>query len=347
MANDTDDTLSKVDTWTLTEHGRYVAGGTNPSRTSVNLNGDAAVASRGHGWGTAGVAKFLTRQSDCEANDVNGDGAFTTSSGRDDVLPFGEDDCLQWFIEFDGALSNRPVAWTSGVQASNGHWNDTKLWTSYTDAEDQHLVVLIDGDTGNLDEEFVVDMATYAYGGAVDADNDLWLINRSRDLLEIDFETMDVKKYQVPRGSPYGIAIARDQSVWVTGDRHDTYRFDPETEVFDLVEEAKGLGVMVDIKNRVWIAGTYSGPHSNNLIGVNGDTLEIIGKYDFDSPETRGISIDYEGFVWMVDRHQTAYKFNPEAEELAGKYERLSEPYTYSDMTGYGLGVVNPDIPIE
>ena len=49
----------------------------------------------------------------------------------------------------------------------------------------------------------------------------------------------------------------------------------------------------------------------------------------------------------MVDRTDTAYKFDPETETLAGTYTELNTPYTYSDMTGYGLSVANPDIPIE
>ncbi|TPV96973.1 MAG: hypothetical protein B7733_02175 [Myxococcales bacterium FL481] len=325
---------------------RYEAGGFDPSRTSVNLNGDAVVASRGRGEGKAGIAKFLTRRSECAANDYNDDGEFTTSSGKFDVLAFGSDDCLHWFVEFDTAFSNRPVAWTSGTQSAGGHWNNTKLWTSYT-SDAGHMVVLIDGDTGEIEEEFPVDMSAYAYGAAVDEDNDLWLMNRNLDLLEIEFETMEVHKYRVPYGLPYGIAVARDQSVWLTGETHQTYRFDPETETFDEVSDARGFGVMVDVENRVWIAGTYSGADPNRLFGVDGDTLEVIGAYDFDSAETRGISIDFEGYVWMVDREKTAFKFDPESEQLAGTYTGLDAPYTYSDMTGYGLGVANPDIPIE
>ncbi|TPV94740.1 MAG: hypothetical protein B7733_13595 [Myxococcales bacterium FL481] len=346
ICNDANDTVSKVDTRTLVEHARYIAGGTDPSRTSISLNGDAAVASRGMGWGTAGIAKFLTRQSHCEENDYNGDGELTTSSGKDDVLPFGEDDCLQWFVEFDGALSNRPVAWTTGVQGADGYWNDAKLWTSYTVGSD-HKVALLNGDTGEIEDEVSISLTEYAYGAAVDEDNDLWVMNRNRSLIQIDFDTLEVETHTVPGGSPYGIAVARDQSVWVTTDSYSTFRFDPQTEQFDAVEDARGLGVMVDVDNRVWIAGTYSGANANNLIGVNGDTLEIIGFYDFGSSETRGISIDFDGFVWMVNRADTAYKFDPEAEELAGTYTGLDNPYTYSDMTGYGLGAANPDIPIE
>ncbi|TPV97222.1 MAG: hypothetical protein B7733_00570 [Myxococcales bacterium FL481] len=335
-----------MDTRTLVEHARYVAGGTDPSRTSVNLNGDAVVASRGMGWGTAGVAKFFTRQSDCEENDYNDDGEFTTSGGKEDVLDFGEDDCLAWFLEFPGAMSNRPIAWTTGVQGADGHWNNAKVWTSYT-IGNTHTIVLIDGDSGSVDEEVTISLRTYPYGGAVDENGDFWIMNREGELARIELETMAVHEYPTSIRSLYGIAIARDQSVWVSGDLSDTQRFDPITETYEAIPGTKGLGLMVDIENRVWIAGTYQGAIANHLIGVNGDTLEVIGSYDFGSPETRGISIDFEGFVWMVDRTDTAYKFDPESETLAGKYQELSMPYTYSDMTGYGLSVANPNIPIE
>lgn len=57
-----------------------------------------------------------------------------------------------------------------------------------------------------------------------------------------------------------------------------------------------------------------------------------------------GVSIDVEGFVWVVDRAaEQAYKVDPETHAVVQTVTGLVEPYTYSDMTGHGLNlVINP-----
>jgi streptogramin lyase len=56
-----------------------------------------------------------------------------------------------------------------------------------------------------------------------------------------------------------------------------------------------------------------------------------------------GISIDAEGYVWVVDRDaDLAFKVHPQ-NHTTTTTTGLVGPYTYSDMTGAGLGlVVNP-----
>jgi hypothetical protein len=56
-----------------------------------------------------------------------------------------------------------------------------------------------------------------------------------------------------------------------------------------------------------------------------------------------GVSIDVEGSVWVVDRGaNVAFKVQPDSYTVE-TVEGLVGPYTYSDMTGAGLGlVVNP-----
>jgi hypothetical protein len=51
-----------------------------------------------------------------------------------------------------------------------------------------------------------------------------------------------------------------------------------------------------------------------------------------------------EGYVWVVDRGaEVAYKVDPGTKQVALTVTGLVEPYTYSDMTGHGLGLVaNP-----
>src|SRR5688572_27504447 len=94
VANTDQGTVSKIDTHTLQELGRYdthpSAGGGLPSRTSVNLLGDVAVTNRQPG----GVVKIASREDRCF--DANGDGTIQTSHGANEVLPWGKDECVLW-----------------------------------------------------------------------------------------------------------------------------------------------------------------------------------------------------------------------------------------------------------
>jgi hypothetical protein len=45
--------------------------------------------------------------------------------------------------------------------------------------------------------------------------------------------------------------------------------------------------------------------------------------------------------VWVVDKNaEQAYKVDPETYEIVTIVTGLVDPYTYSDMTGHGLGLV-------
>jgi hypothetical protein len=54
-----------------------------------------------------------------------------------------------------------------------------------------------------------------------------------------------------------------------------------------------------------------------------------------------GVSIDVDGYVWVVDQYaNSAFKIDGDTYQLAGTTTGLNQPYTYSDMTGAGLGLV-------
>ena len=54
-----------------------------------------------------------------------------------------------------------------------------------------------------------------------------------------------------------------------------------------------------------------------------------------------GVSIDSEGKVWVVDQGASmAFKVDPDTYQTLLTVTGLTSPYTYSDMTGAGLGLV-------
>ncbi len=126
ISNSAQSTISKIDTTTMTEEGRYITrpdSNGNPSRTSVSLDGDAAVANR-----SGGLTKYFGDTADCV--DQNGDGVVTTSSGGLDVVPWDQEDCRAWHLPLN-YTSQRPVAWSTGVldEAACEHVGE-QVWTA-------------------------------------------------------------------------------------------------------------------------------------------------------------------------------------------------------------------------
>ena len=80
------------------------------------------------------------------------------------------------------------------------------------------------------------------------------------------------------------------------------------------------------------------------LIELNGDTKtwtnQNIALPGCSSPW--GVSIDNEGYVWVVDKGNKAFKVDPDTYQVMLTVGGLINPYTYSDMTGQGLKLVLP-----
>jgi hypothetical protein len=340
IANSSEGTVSKIDTVTMVELGRYRTHPEfgDPSRTSVSLNGNVAVANR-----NGGVAKFWANPADCV--DRNDDGQIQTSTGPQDVLPWDEEECRAWFTPFDYS-SQRPVAWTSGDWDPDAcQWVNEKVWTSgasdggfgFPGKEPQGegfegvRVVLIDGDTGAVDHAVkipeVVPGFYGIYGGAVDANNDFWGSQLSiGDLVHVDLDTMEYQLWPMAANG-YGMTVGASGYVWTCAG--EVGRFDPDTETWDVAYVGGGGGCMEDANGILWMA-------SSPLVGVDVETLQVV--YTHNLPEyVHGVSIDFQGYVWGVSMMgSNAYRVDPET----GMFDTVSGlvgPYTYSDMTGFAL----------
>lgn len=351
IANSPEGTVSKIDTQTGVELARYYSGPTegddDPSRTSVNLAGDVAVANR-----AGGITKIATREEHCV--DLDGDGTITTSSGPDDLLAFGSDECVVWNIPLPGGgganlQGPRPTAWDAGAGADPCDVDDDRLWVGWfdIDANAGHFYRL-DGATGGLLDD--VEIASWntdtssqygPYGGATDGDGNMWVLGLSGPLARIDGASLQTDRWEVPEGtSPYGIALDADGHPWTTGLAGEITHFDPATQSFQVFQIGAQLrGVQIDRTGDLWAA-------------VNGGTCGVM-RFDtksktvvapviaLDGCETPvGVSIDVDGFVWLPDQGaDAAFKYDPVTGDVEAT-EGLRAPYTYSDMTGSGLGLV-------
>jgi hypothetical protein len=358
IANTAEGTVSKIDTASAIEVARYATGPNNPdpSRTSVNLFGDVAIANR-----SGSVVKIAAKLDDCV--DANQDGEITTSQAADDVLPWGEDECVLWYhhVGFDnGGAGNqggpRAIAWDAGVDGPDGCPSDATLWVGWRDQP--HAAVKIrrlDGETGGLLGE--VDVPDWqdqwghgTYGGATDKQRDFWGLGTLGTLVRVDAETLAVTRFDNPEKGRvvYGIALDQLGDPWLGGWDGSLWRFDVVGQTWEdrgqVGTPARLRGLAIDQHGHAWIAG-------NAPCGlVRYDT--VVGQtvaLHIELPnciEPVGVSIDAASFVWVVDRGASmAYKVDPDTQTVVATVTGLVSPYTYSDMTGAGLDVVvNPGI---
>ena len=318
IANSSQGTISKINTQTMVEEGRYLVrpdGAGNPSRTSVNLNGDVAVANR-----AGGLTKVYARLSDCP--DPN-----NTSTGPNDIRPW-PDGCVAWHVPFNYS-TQRPVAWTQGeFNPATCRYDDTKVWTS--GGNPGHDVILVDGDSGAVEQTIpiAVPVNTYGiYGGAVDAQGNFWGSQLGQGtLVNVSLQDFSVRTWGMA-ASGYGMTVDSQGNVWTCSGA--VARFDTQTETWQTANAGGGGGCMEDGQGTLWLA-------SNPLVGVDINTMQVVKSIPL--PQyVHGVSIDFYGYVWGVSLFAPeAYRVNPQTDTF-DTFTGLTQPYTYSDMTGFAL----------
>jgi streptogramin lyase len=121
--------------------------------------------------------------------------------------------------------------------------------------------------------------------------------------------------------------------------------FDPDTEQFSTVMMDHGgqTGMQVDAEARLWKTFSYHDSDGHGLVYVDTISLAIGEAYDFADyglghiTHPKGVSIDHHGKVWANSYSaNAAVRFDPDGLSM-DSYEELDHPYTYSDMTGWGL----------
>lgn len=298
--------ISKIDTRTHREVARYAVGAPDPSRTSVSLNGDAYVASR--------AGKGLTKISGAgpECPDTNGDGEVTTSTGPTDMLPFGSDDCVLWFKQFDQEIR--------GVAAQD--------FAAVTKQEPQ-----LDGPPKIIttpEAHYVwIGLSTQGDGGSGDPNQPQPPVGAEPTAYKLDGDSGDVLlKTPMPRGA-YGFALDGNGLLWLTGGAYwngslafiDTNQCvdeascnvppcevscsetrcpttcDGAVKADITLEPGDAYGITVDCKQRVWLGGTikrydHAAPANQRLVVAKPDPTTGY------TPTAAGIAADGAGFVW-------------------------------------------------
>ncbi|MCP4614590.1 MAG: hypothetical protein GY845_38405 [Planctomycetes bacterium] len=340
IANSQDGTLSKIDTITAKEVARYItspqgAGG-DPSRTSVNMHGDMVVTNREPTTGPSSVTKFAANNDDCV--DRNSNGVIDTSTGLNDIKPWGEDECMLWNSPLDGLGSEtgaRATAWDGEVNKDTGKGGH--IWIGTTISKS---IYKLDGDTGDILGKKVISIGSY--GGAVDGKGSFWIVDDRCPaaflaimpcfLGRVRMDTLEVSLHKI-KGA-YGISVDSKGRIWTAGINRTVSRYDPEADKAEAIVagDVSNRGVAVDGDGSVWIAGTLG-----RVVQVNEDTMNVIRNFPVGTPDLVGVAVDFKGYVWAVSQGgNMAYKIDPKTYKNT-RVPIGQGPYTYSDMTGMQL----------
>jgi hypothetical protein len=332
IANSSQGTVSKINTQTMIEEGRYIVradSAGSPSRTSVSLSGDVGVANR-----IGGVTKIYGNIEHCQES--NGIPAIQTSTSGVDVLPWGQDECLAWHTPL-AYSSNRPMAWAQGVwNPATCSYDDEKLWTSGANGPGSTQVLLLDGETGVVEQTVnipEVQSSIGLYGGAVDGDGNFWGAETGGvRLLRVDRLAFTYQLWQGPGG--YGMAVDSEGRPWFCAGGGAS-RFDPVAQTWQTLPSPGGNawgGCMTDGEGTLW----HSRQLDAMLVGIDTETLTVTQQIQLPA-YAHGISIDFDGNVWAVGFVSSdAYRVNPTTGTI-DTFSGLVQAYTYSDMTGFAL----------
>jgi hypothetical protein len=354
IANSSENTVSKLDTRTGDEVGRFYTGidasNSDPSRTAVNFDGSVFVANRAWyppGGGAdrqASVTKIAAVDDDCIDMDDNG----TIDTSHDSTpLPWGQDECELWTTEV-GGLGCAARAIAVGIEEGLDGVRDVRV---YVGCFYEKHVYLLDGTDGEIVDDFAIPGAA-TYGFAITGDNIMFVAGLRAsypggtdedavvDLNEwppaIDYTTPpacgtpDLFGYE--QIDSYGIAADDQGRMWTCNTTGCVNRYDPETDRWESAETPNCRGVAVDGEGYVWTA------MDSGVDKFDPDTMNRLANITTTGMGGLGVAIDFDGDVWVVNEYSNdASKIDADDEREIGRYPVGTGPYTYSDMTGFQL----------
>lgn len=344
--------VSKINTRTMIEEARYVtgpSGGTESvSRTAVSIDGRFVII---NGRGTGRTTAVAANIADCK--DANGDGMITTATNLADMKPWGGDECVLWSIvhaAWDGDYTHGPrgVSWTPGdYNPVDCTYNNQKVWLGFLSGGDAHLVHL-DGLTGTIEQELVApawDGSFYApYGGALDPMLRPWFTGLRGELARVDTNVNPHTITRIPQPGQiqsYGMTVDPNGNPWMGGCSGPVSTYDVGSGQWIEIAGTNAChrGMAVDHNFHVWVASNSP----CGLVEIDGETRTLVQQHVLGMCSTPiGVSVDVDGFVWLVDQQGWAWKIDPLNVPAMQMMLVSGDHYVYSDMTGGQLKSVSP-----
>jgi len=335
-------TMSKVDTRDGKELGRYRTGpssNANPSRTTVDLQGNCWVGNRG-----IGTVVKVGLEENGQCIDMDGNGTIETSRdlngdkviSDDETLEWGKDECVLCETvvipgkegtykpgEYKGSYSGTPGPRGIAIDANNNLWAGLFGGNNY-----YH----IDGSSGKILK--TVDFSSSghsAYGAVIDKNGILWSSSLSNHLLRLDTKNNSFKRIEIGHQT-YGIALDKNNHLFVAG--WSSNKLSRVNILTDKVEWSVNAprypkGLAVDNNGDVWVANYYD----NKVTRWSNDGNEKASISVGSMPS--GVAIDAEGKPWAVNYGDGYLKrINPDTNTVELEKLVKGQHYSYSDMTG-------------
>lgn len=366
IANSADSTVSKVDTRTMKQIARYrtFPGLGDPSRTSVSLGGDVAVANRAWQNGAvaanASVVKIAGDKGGCI--DRNGNGVIDTYEGEATTLPAqfmwtdpskpSPDECVLWLTPLNTDPSGAMVQTLPRAAGFDGVITDFGLSQYlYVGLYNNSEVIRIDAATGKVVKRISV-APTRPYGLVIDKDGSVWASEYSNgNLAKVDVANADkVTVYSSANGKanpcPYG--VTSDSRGYIYGAFGKCVsRFNPTTETWERLDIAGAgqlRGLALDNKNQLYAADDQLGLWHVDASAVppaTGTSLKMLKLVDTRmggaASQNVGAAIDFDNKPWVISQANRAIKIDPATNYSMQENNLVRGSYTYSDMSGYQL----------
>lgn len=331
VANSGESTVSKIDTVTGMELGRYRTGpgtgfGENPSRTTVDTNGDLWVGNRSSNTAVK-IALYPTDTTGGEAaprpniftpTDSVPDGTLTTSTGST-ALPWGQDDAVLMRIAVDNgpravAVDANNNVWIGGAGGNMGYYN---------------------GQTGTSVKNIPIGLI--CYGALVDGNGTLWISNQAAGLTRIDDPsgTHTMTHIATGDGWVYGIGIDIAGYIYTSAWTNNRIRkLDPATNTWmysvSIPLGGGGRGVCVGQDGDVWVANSSTDRVTRHN-PADGSVIDDVSVGD----QPTGVAVDAAGKVWVTNYSSNdIMRIDPATNTVDFTQGNHTSPYNYSDMTG-------------
>jgi streptogramin lyase len=356
IANAGEDTVSKIDTVTNKEIARYrtwfgpagqpgyvnhlnsAYSSAAPSRTAVDINGNAYVANRHFDGLQADVLKILNDG----GIDRNGNGVIDTSSDTsgNGIIEPGEmknlaDTNGNSAID-PGEIQDERVAWAVkvGTPGALGRslciGTDGNLWVGQYNTGRYYKISSADGSV----LAGPVSIGTTPYGCLVDRNGILWSASLASQLGRLDTNTLATAVFTHP-GSDYGIALGNNM-VYQANYGGLTYtQFDPATNSFTTPAALRysALGIATDGSGNI-LVGNWQGGGVTKFTPAGAVTWSAPRQAG--TGEVRGVQVDGNNDVWLIhlDTHNISKHRGTDGGPL-GVFPIGNSPYTYSDASGF------------
>ena len=323
--------------------------GGNPSRTTVDQNGDVWVGNRAESAGGLGsVVKIEAAPTGTTSTGVWNGGTFdrltwANGGGVDDAggTSTASDTAITEYVRTAGTL-NRSLA----VDAQNDVWIGGFGNKTYEEYDEN----------GNLlTGAFTLDTTPAGFGGGgygalVDGNGILWAAGWSDTYISRYDTTTNTDLGDVATGgASYGLGIDSNGNVWnshfgaATISKHDS----AGNLIFTVstgVGTSGGRGVAVTTADdNVWVANSFTG----NVTRLD-SAGNVVGIISVGATPT-GVAVDNNGKVWVTNfSSNNVMRIDPTlgafgAVDLTVELGANANPYNYSDMTGtVSVGTTNP-----